>query len=139
CPRDRLCAAGKPQKQSQLKAKSAMIEMPTLQFADTNGIRMGFYEAGPATDTPPLVLCHGWPEIAFSWRHQIKALSEAGIRVIAPDQRGYGATDRPEPVAADDFHHVTRQLTGLLDHLGIDKAIFVGHDWGGFVVWQMPL
>ena len=73
-----------------------MIEMPPLQFAQTNGIRMGFYEAGPNTDRPPLVLCHGWPELAFSWRHQIKALSEAGLRVVAPDQRGYGATDRPE-------------------------------------------
>jgi pimeloyl-ACP methyl ester carboxylesterase len=116
-----------------------MIEMPTLQFAQTNGIRMGYYEAGPATDKPPLVLCHGWPEIAFSWRHQIKALSEAGIRVIAPDQRGYGATDRPEAVEAYDMEHLTGDLIGLLDHLNIGKAIFVGHDWGGFVVWQMPL
>jgi pimeloyl-ACP methyl ester carboxylesterase len=116
-----------------------MIEMPPLQFARTNGIRMGYYEAGPKTDAPPVVLCHGWPEIAFSWRHQIKALSEAGIRVIAPDQRGYGATDRPEPVEAYDMEHLTGDLVGLLDHLKIDKAIFVGHDWGGFVVWQMPL
>ena len=116
-----------------------MIEMPPLQFAETNGIRMGYYEAGPKTDTPPVVLCHGWPEIAFSWRHQIKALSEAGIRVIAPDQRGYGATDRPEPVEAYDMEHLTGDLVGLLDHLKIDKAIFVGHDWGGFIVWQMPL
>jgi pimeloyl-ACP methyl ester carboxylesterase len=116
-----------------------MIEMPPLQFADTNGIRMGFYEAGPTTDHPPVVLCHGWPEIAFSWRHQIKALAEAGIRVIAPDQRGYGATDRPEPVEAYDLAHLTGDLVGLLDHLKIDKAIFVGHDWGGFVVWQMAL
>ena len=116
-----------------------MIEMPPLQFADVNGIRMGYYEAGPKTDTPPVVLCHGWPEIAFSWRHQIKALSEAGIRVIAPDQRGYGATDRPEPVEDYDMEHLTGDLVGLLDHLKIDKAIFVGHDWGGFVVWQMPL
>ncbi len=100
---------------------------------------MGYYEAGPKTDKPPLVLCHGWPELAFSWRHQIKALAEAGIRVIAPDQRGYGATDRPEPVEAYDIEHLTGDLVGLLDHLGIDKAIFVGHDWGGFVVWQMPL
>ena len=68
-------------------------------------------------------------EIAFSWRHQIKALSEAGIRVIAPDQRGYGATDRPEPVEAYDMEHLTGDLVGLLDHLKIDKAIFVGHDW----------
>ena len=116
-----------------------MIEMPPLQFAQTNGIRMGYYEAGPKTDKPPVVLCHGWPEIAFSWRHQIKALSEAGIRVIAPDQRGYGSTDRPEPVEDYDLEHLTGDLVGLLDHLKIDKAIFVGHDWGGFVVWQMPL
>jgi epoxide hydrolase A/B len=116
-----------------------MIQMPPLQYADSNGIRMGFYEAGPKTDRPPLVLCHGWPEIAFSWRHQIKALGEAGIRVIAPDQRGYGATDRPEPVEAYDLEHLTGDLVGLLDHLKIDKAIFVGHDWGGFVVWQMAL
>jgi epoxide hydrolase A/B len=116
-----------------------MIEMPPLQYAKTNGIRMGFYEAGPKTDKPPLILCHGWPEIAFSWRHQIKALGEAGIRVIAPDQRGYGATDRPEAVEAYDLEHLTGDLVGLLDYLKIDKAIFVGHDWGGFVVWQMAL
>jgi pimeloyl-ACP methyl ester carboxylesterase len=113
--------------------------MPPLQFATTNGIRMGYYEAGPATDHPPIILCHGWPELAFSWRHQIRALADAGIRVIAPDQRGYGATDRPEPVEAYDLEHLTADLVGLLDHLKIDKAIFVGHDWGGFVVWQMPL
>ena len=116
-----------------------MIEMPPLQFAQTNGIRMGFHEAGPKSDTPPLVLCHGWPEIAFSWRYKIKALNEAGLRVIAPDQRGYGATDRPEAVEAYDLERLTGDLVGLLDHLKIDKAIFVGHDWGGFVVWQMAL
>lgn len=118
---------------------SEATTMPPLQFAQVNGIRMGYYEAGPVTDQPPVVLCHGWPELAFSWRHQIKTLSEAGIRVIAPDQRGYGATDRPEPVEAYDLEHLTADLVGLLDHLEIDKAIFVGHDWGGFVVWQMPL
>src|SRR6266481_10058776 len=116
-----------------------MIEMPPLQFARTNGIRMGFDEAGPATDKPPIILCHGWPEIAFSWRHQIKVLGEAGIRVIAPDQRGYGATDRPEAVEDYDMEHLTGDLVGLMDHLNIDRAIFVGHDWGGFIVWQMPL
>ena len=116
-----------------------MIEMPPLQFANVNGIRMGFYEAGPKSDKLPIVLCHGWPEIAFSWRHQIKALSDAGFRVIAPDQRGYGATDRPENVEAYDIENLTADLVGLLDHLKIDKAIFVGHDWGGFIVWQMPL
>ncbi|MEW6642379.1 MAG: alpha/beta hydrolase [Pseudomonadota bacterium] len=116
-----------------------MTEMPPLQFAATNGIRMGYYDAGPKDDPVPMVLCHGWPELAFSWRHQIKALSAAGIRVIAPDQRGYGATDRPEAVEAYDIEQLTADLVGLLDHLNIDKAVFVGHDWGGFVVWQMPL
>ncbi len=116
-----------------------MIEMPPLKFADTNGIRMGFYKSGPGSDNPPMVLCHGWPEMAFSWRHQIKALEAAGIRVIAPDQRGYAATERPEPVEAYDIEQLTGDLVGLLDHLGIEKAIFVGHDWGGFVAWQMPL
>ena len=116
-----------------------MIDMPPLQFANVNGIRMGYYEAGPATALPPLILCHGWPELAFSWRHQIKALSDAGFRVIAPDQRGYGSTDRPEKVEDYDLEHLTGDLVGLMDHLKIDKAVFVGHDWGGFVVWQMPL
>jgi pimeloyl-ACP methyl ester carboxylesterase len=116
-----------------------MIEMPPLQFAEANGIRIGYYEAGPKTDAPPVILCHGWPELAFSWRHQIKALAAAGIRVIAPDQRGYGATERPEPVEAYDIEHLTGDLVGLLDQLKIDKAVFVGHDWGGFIVWQMPL
>jgi non-specific protein-tyrosine kinase len=116
-----------------------MTEMPQLQFAAVNGIRMGYYEAGPKTDAIPLVLCHGWPEIAYSWRHQLEALSEAGLRVIVPDQRGYGATGRPEPVEAYDMEHLAGDLAGLLDHLGIEKAIFAGHDWGGFVVWQMPL
>ena len=116
-----------------------MIDMPPLHFAEVNGIRMGYYDSGPINDTPPMVLCHGWPELAFSWRHQIKALAAAGIRVIAPDQRGFGATDRPDAVEDYDIEHLTGDLVGLLDHLEIDKAIFVGHDWGGFVVWQMPL
>ena len=61
-----------------------MIEMPELAFAETNGIRMGYYDAGPKSDKPPVVLCHGWPELAFSWRHQVKALSEAGAGWTAP-------------------------------------------------------
>ena len=74
-----------------------MIEMPPLQFAQVNGIRMGYYEAGPKSDKPPLILCHGWPEIAFSWRHQIKALSEAGIRV---DRAGSARLWRDRPARA---------------------------------------
>jgi pimeloyl-ACP methyl ester carboxylesterase len=113
--------------------------MPPLQFADLPGLRMGYYDAGPGADPTPIVLLHGWPELAFSWRHQIKALSEAGCRVIAPDQRGYGATPGPDAVEAYDLDHLTGDVAHLLDHLKIDKAIVVGHDWGGFVGWGFPL
>jgi pimeloyl-ACP methyl ester carboxylesterase len=116
-----------------------MIEMPPLKFVDTNGIRMGYYEAGPGDGKVPVILCHGWPELAFSWRHQIKALGDAGIRVIAPDQRGYGATSRPEKVEEYDLDHLTGDMVGLMDHLAVERAVFVGHDWGGFVVWAMPM
>jgi pimeloyl-ACP methyl ester carboxylesterase len=116
-----------------------MTEMPPIQFANLNGIRMGYYEAGPKTDALPIVLCHGWPEIAFTWRHQLKAFADAGHRVIAPDQRGYGSTSVPEKIEEYDLDHLTGDLVALLDHLGIAKAIFVGHDWGGFVVWAMAM
>ncbi len=109
-----------------------MIEMPAPQFVQTNAIRMGYYEAGPKSDAPPVILCHGWPELAFSWRHQIKALSEAGIRVIAPDQRGYGVTDRPDAVEAYDIEHLTGDLVGLLDQLKNRKSDFCRPRLGRF-------
>jgi pimeloyl-ACP methyl ester carboxylesterase len=116
----------------------ALPHMPPVQFAEVNGVRLAYYEVGPRTGTP-IILCHGWPELAYSWRHQIKALADAGRWVIAPDQRGYGDSDKPSAVEDYDLHHLTDDLAGLLDHLGADKGIFCGHDWGGFVVWQMPL
>jgi pimeloyl-ACP methyl ester carboxylesterase len=112
--------------------------MPPVQRAQVNGVELAYYEAGPRTGTP-VVLCHGFPELAFSWRHQIKALADAGRWVIAPDQRGYGLSGRPEAVTDYDMEHLTGDLAGLLDHLGAEKAVFVGHDWGGIVAWQMPL
>jgi len=113
-------------------------QMPPVQRAQVNGIEMAYYEAGPREGVP-VILCHGFPEIAFSWRHQIKALGEAGRWVVAPDQRGYGLTSRPDAVTDYDIEHLTGDLVGLLDHLGVEKAIFCGHDWGGVIVWQMPL
>ena len=113
-------------------------QMPPVQYAQTNGIRMAYYEAGPREGIP-VILCHGFPELAFSWRRQIKALGAAGRWVIAPDQRGYGLTDRPAAVEAYDMENLTADLVGLMDHLKAEKAIFAGHDWGGIVVWQMPL
>lgn len=112
--------------------------MPRPNRVRIGDAEIGYYEAGPRTGIP-VVLCHGFPELAFSWRHQIQALAEAGRWVIAPDQRGYGLSSKPGEVAAYDMERLTADLVGLLDHLGVEKAIFCGHDWGGIVVWQMPL
>ncbi len=112
--------------------------MPPVQYAELNGIRMAFYEAGPRGGIP-VIFCHGWPELAFSWRHQLKGMGDAGRWVIAPDQRGFGLTSSPEAVTDFDMQHLTDDLIGLLDHLGIEKAIWCGHDWGGLIAWQMPL
>jgi pimeloyl-ACP methyl ester carboxylesterase len=110
--------------------------MPAPRRLSINGISMAVFEEG---EGPPVVLCHGFPELAWSWRHQIPALAAAGYHVIAPDQRGYGLTDAPKKVEAYDIHHLTGDLVGLLDSYGYEKAVFVGHDWGGIVVWQMAL
>ncbi|HKP78586.1 MAG TPA: alpha/beta hydrolase [Phenylobacterium sp.] len=112
--------------------------MPPVQRAAVNGVEIAYYEAGPREGLP-IVLCHGFPELAFSWRHQIQALAEAGRWVIALDQRGYGLSSKPTTVTDYDLEHLTGDLVGLLDHLGVEQAVFVGHDWGGIVVWQMPL
>ncbi len=113
------------------------MQMPPVQYADANGIRMAYYEV--PGEGIPVVFCHGFPELAFSWRHQLRAFAAAGRWAIAPDQRGYGLTDRPEAVEAYDMENLCADLVGLLDAKGIDRAIFCGHDWGGFVVWQMAL
>ena len=117
------------------------MAFPEPYYVKTNGLDMAVYEEGPK-DGLPIVLCHGFPEIAYSWRHQLPALAGAGFRAIAPDQRGYGSTGGPkgpDSIPLYDMKHLTDDLVGLLDALEIDKAIFVGHDWGGFVVWQMGL
>src|SRR5207247_75007 len=86
----------------------------------TNGIRMAVSEQGAGL---PVVLCHGFPEIAYSWRHQMPALAAAGFRAIAPDQRGYGETDRPAAVRDYDIHHLTADLLGLLDAPGLARDV----------------
>ncbi len=109
---------------------------PTHRTIWTNGIDLHVVEQGTG---PPVVLCHGFPELWYSWRHQIRALAEAGYHVIAPDQRGYGGSDRPVDVEAYDIVNLVDDLTGLLDALGEERAVFVGHDWGSIVVWQLAL
>jgi pimeloyl-ACP methyl ester carboxylesterase len=88
---------------------------------------------------PLVVLAHGFPELAYSWRHQVPALLDAGYRVAVPDQRGYGRSDRPAAIEDYDVLHLTDDLLAVLDSLGEERAIFVGHDWGALVVWQLAL
>jgi len=114
------------------------MPMPPVQHADTNGVRMAYHEVGPREGVP-VIFCHGFPELAFSWRHQLRAFEAAGRWAIAPDQRGYGGTKGPKAVEAYDIEQLTGDMAGLLDHLGVEKAVFCGHDWGGIVVWQMAL
>lgn len=108
----------------------------THNFVDTNGIRMHYVEQG---DGFPVLLLHGFPELWYSWRHQIPALAKAGFRVIVPDLRGYGESDKPYEVEAYDIQHLVADLVGLLDALGIDKTVIAGHDWGGIIIWQFAL
>jgi soluble epoxide hydrolase/lipid-phosphate phosphatase len=103
---------------------------------NVNGLAMHVVEQGAGT---PVVLCHGFPELWYSWRHQIPALADAGFHAIAPDQRGYGDTTAPAEIDAYDQRHLCDDLVALLDALGLDDAVFVGHDWGGAVVWNMAL
>jgi pimeloyl-ACP methyl ester carboxylesterase len=114
-----------------------MIDFPKPAFIDVDGITLEVFTAG--APGRPIVLCHGFPEHAYSWRHQIAPLVAAGYHVIAPNQRGYGRSSRPAPVADYDIHHLCGDLAGLLDHYGYDDAIFVGHDWGAIVVWNMAM
>jgi pimeloyl-ACP methyl ester carboxylesterase len=111
-----------------------MSDFPAPRRVAANGIALSVHEQGAGF---PVVLCHGWPELAYSWRRQIPALAQAGYRAIAPDQRGFGASDAPQPVESYDIRHLTGDLAGLLDALKLEKAVFVGHDWGGLVVWAM--
>jgi pimeloyl-ACP methyl ester carboxylesterase len=110
---------------------------PTL--IAVNGVELEVFEAGRHNAGKPIVLCHGWPELAFSWRYQVPALAAAGYHVIVPNQRGYGNSSRPAEVAAYDIEHLSGDLVALLDHFGYDDATFVGHDWGAMVVWGLTL
>jgi len=111
-------------------------DFPEPRMIDAGEIRMAVHELG---DGPPVLLVHGFPELAFSWRHQLPALADAGYRAIAPDMRGYGGTDKPPQVSEYTVQKLIGDLEGLLDALSIEKALVVGHDWGALVTWQMAL
>ena len=114
------------------------MPLSTERLVDTNGVRLRVIEAGDR-GAPVVVLAHGFPELAYSWRHQIPVLAEAGYHVLAPDQRGYGGSSRPDAIEAYNIHELTADLVGLLDDVGAEHAVWVGHDWGAIVLWNMPL
>ncbi len=114
-------------------------DFPKPTFVSVNGVDLEVFEAGRENAGGPIVLCHGWPEHAFSWRYQMPALAAAGYHVIVPNQRGYGNSSRPSDVTAYDIEHLTGDLVALLDHYGYEDATFVGHDWGAMVVWGLTL
>jgi pimeloyl-ACP methyl ester carboxylesterase len=106
------------------------------RFVDTNGVRMHFVEAGRG---PLVVLLHGFPELAYSWRHQVEALADADFHVVAPDQRGYGETSAPEPVDAYHLLALVGDIVGLVQSLGEGRCVVVGHDWGSPVASSIAL
>ncbi len=114
-------------------------DFPTPTLVSVNGVELEVFETGQENAGNPIVLCHGWPEHAFSWRYQMPALAAAGYHVIVPNQRGYGNSSRPADVTDYDIEQLSGDLVVLLDHYGYEDAIFVGHDWGANVVWGLTL
>jgi pimeloyl-ACP methyl ester carboxylesterase len=102
----------------------------------SNGIQMHIAEAG---EGPAVLLCHGFPESWYSWRHQLVALANAGYRAIAPHMRGYGLSDKPEAIDQYTMFHLTGDMVGVLDALELKQAAIVGHDWGAPVAWHCAL
>lgn len=111
-------------------------DIPLPGRANDPDFHLATYQAGTG---PAVVFCHGFPDLALGWQHQLAAAADAGFHVIAPDMRGYGGSSCPRDVDAYSLSELDGDLVALLDALGIDKAVFVGHDWGGFVTWGMPV
>src|ERR1700681_4140041 len=108
----------------------------TQRMIESNGIRLNIAEQGKG---PLVLLCHGFPESWYSWRHQIDALAAAGFHAVAPDMRGYGKSDRPEAIDQYTLLHLVGDIVGLLDALEAPTAVIVGHDWGATVAWHAAL
>ena len=108
----------------------------THRMVETNGIRLHLAEQGAG---PLVVLCHGFPESWYSWRHQLAALAAAGFHAVAPDMRGYGQSDRPEEIDRYTLLHLVGDMVGVLDALKAEQAVIVGHDWGAPVAWSAAL
>jgi pimeloyl-ACP methyl ester carboxylesterase len=114
---------------------AVLVDGPwTHREVTANGIRFHLAEAGPA-DGPMVVLLHGFPEFWWSWRHQLVALGDAGFRAVAPDLRGYGASDKPP--RGYDAYTLSSDVAGMVRALGARDAAVVGHDWGGVLAWTV--
>jgi pimeloyl-ACP methyl ester carboxylesterase len=111
------------------------MNKPTQRMIESNGIRLNIAEQGKGQG-PLVLLCHGFPESWYSWRHQIEALAAAGFHAVAPDMRGYGKSDAPEAIDQYTIFHLVGDLVGLLDALEAPTAVIVGHDWGANIAWQ---
>ena len=109
------------------------MSQPTQRMIRTNGISLNVAEQG---EGPLVLLCHGFPESWYSWRHQLAALAAAGFHAVAPDMRGYGKSDRPEAIDQYTIFHMVGDLIGLLDALKAPTAVIVGHDWGATIAWH---
>src|SRR5687767_13403832 len=103
---------------------------------ETNGVRLHVVQAGPKSGTP-VILLHGFPEFWYGWRKQIPALTEAGCRVIVPDQRGYNLSDKPKGIKNYHIDELTNDILILIDALDYEKVNLVGHNWGGIVAWVL--
>ena len=110
--------------------------MSARRTVTVNGIELAVDEEGTG---PLVILCHGFPELAYSWRHQVPALAAAGYRVVAPDMRGYGDSSRPEAIEEYDILHLTDDVAALADEAGAERFVVVGHDWGSMVAWSTAL
>jgi pimeloyl-ACP methyl ester carboxylesterase len=109
---------------------------PTQRIVEANGIRLNIAEQG---NGPLVLLCHGFPESWYSWRHQLRALAAAGFHAVAADMRGYGKSDRPEAIDQYTLFHLVGDMVALLDALGAPTAVIAGHDWGAPVAWHAAL
>jgi pimeloyl-ACP methyl ester carboxylesterase len=119
-----------------MTARETAGPAPERRFVDVGGLRLHVLVAGPE-DGPLLLLLHGFPEGAYGWRHQVVPLARAGYRVWAPDQRGYGRSDKPQGIASYRIDRLAADVLGLIDAAGGARASVVAHDWGGAVAWWL--
>jgi pimeloyl-ACP methyl ester carboxylesterase len=121
---------------SQTSHGDGKTNKPTQRIIETNGIRLNIAEQ---SNGPMVLLCHGFPECWYSWRHQIDALATAGFHAVAPDMRGYGKSDRPEAIDQYTIFHLVGDMVGVLDAFEAPTAVIIGHDWGAGVAWHAAL